>query len=434
MGVQRNSMKKILVRGPALTRSGYGEHTRFILRALRSREDLFDVYLLPVNWGKTGWIYEDNEERRWLDSIINKTSLCSQEDKLNCDISMQVTIPNEWENMAPINIGVTAGIETTRISPVWVEKGNFVDKIITISDFSKQSYEQTSYVVTDNDTGEVVNKSFRCTTPIQVVHYPVRPTEIKKFPLELTTKFNFLVNAQWSPRKNLENTIGWFIEEFVDNEEVGLVLKTNVVNNSLIDRIETEKRVKNLTNKFPDKKCKVYLLHGDLSAPEINSLYCNKNIKALISLAHGEGFGLPIFEAAYNGLPVIAPDWSGHTDYLYKLTKNKKGKIRKRPFFARVEYDLGPVQKEVVWKDVLVKDSMWCYPKKNSYKEKLREIYRDHGRFKSQASKLKTHLCENFTSEQKYKQVVDIVQSVPTQNEKETEIDSMFDSLMASNA
>ena len=145
----------------------------------------------------------------------------------------------------------------------------------------------------------------------------------------------------------------------------------------------------------------------------------------------GKDSGFQFFEAAYNGLPIVAPDWSGHTDYLYMKVKNKKGRLRNRPHFARVDYDLAPVQKEVVWKDVLVKESMWCYPKQSSYKEKLREVYKDHGRYKSQAAKLKTHLCENFTSEQKYKEVVDIVQSTYANDEKETEIDSMFDNLMA---
>ena len=39
---------KVLVRGPALTRTGYGEHCRFVLRALREIEEL-DIYLIPVN-------------------------------------------------------------------------------------------------------------------------------------------------------------------------------------------------------------------------------------------------------------------------------------------------------------------------------------------------------------------------------------------------
>jgi len=423
-------MKKILVRGPALTRSGYGEHTRFILRSLRQREDLFDIYLIPVSWGNTGWIYEDTEERRWLDKIIAKTAVY-QQSQPSYDISMQVTIPNEWEKIAPINIGVTAGVETTRVAPLWIEKGNLVDKIITISQFSKSSYKETVYTVTNNQN-QVVKENFRCTTPIEVVHYPVRKTDIKEIDINFSTDFNFLVTAQWAPRKNLENTIIWFIEEFID-QEVGLILKTNVVNNSLIDRLETEKRIKNIINNYPQKKCKIYLLHGDFTAEEMNSLYCHEKVKALISLAHGEGFGLPIFEAAYNGLPIIAPDWSGHLDYLYIPTKDKKGKIKNKSHFAKVDYDLSPVQKEVIWENVIVKDSMWCYPKQGSYKMKLREVFKDHGRFKSQAQKLKKFICTNFTPEEKYQEVVEIVKSFISESTEEQEVEAMFAELMAGN-
>ena len=82
--------KKVIVRGPALTRSGYGEHTRFLLRALRQKEDKFDIYLIPTGWGQTGWINEDDEERRWLDFVIHKTSAFQQQ-KGQFDVSLQVT-------------------------------------------------------------------------------------------------------------------------------------------------------------------------------------------------------------------------------------------------------------------------------------------------------------------------------------------------------
>ena len=39
-------MKKVLVRGPALSQSGYGEHTRFVLRALRLQEAELDIHIL----------------------------------------------------------------------------------------------------------------------------------------------------------------------------------------------------------------------------------------------------------------------------------------------------------------------------------------------------------------------------------------------------
>jgi len=38
-------MYKVLVKGPALTRSGYGEQTRFAIRSLTQKADLYDLYL-----------------------------------------------------------------------------------------------------------------------------------------------------------------------------------------------------------------------------------------------------------------------------------------------------------------------------------------------------------------------------------------------------
>ena len=71
-------MKKILLAGPILTRSGYGEQARFALRALRSRPDLFDIYIQPLTWGKTSWMFEDTDERFWIDETIEKTIGYSQ--------------------------------------------------------------------------------------------------------------------------------------------------------------------------------------------------------------------------------------------------------------------------------------------------------------------------------------------------------------------
>ena len=86
-------MKTILVRGPALSRSGYGEQTRFALRALRAYQGRFNILLQNISWGKTGWITDQGEERDWLDHLLEKT-LHHSEQKLPIDISLQVKIPN----------------------------------------------------------------------------------------------------------------------------------------------------------------------------------------------------------------------------------------------------------------------------------------------------------------------------------------------------
>ena len=400
-------MKKIIVRGPTLSRSGYGEHTRFLLRALRTREDIFDVYILNTTWGQTGWIWEDDEERRWIDEILRKTHQYTNSDG-QFDISAQVSIPNEWERMAPVNIGITAGIETTKVAPQWVDKSQMVDKIITISEHSKQVYENSSYQAQDGNTGQIID-DFRCRTPIEIVHYPVRDYEPVDLGLELDCDFNFLAVAQISTRKNMANTIKWFVGEFKE-EEVGLVLKCNIKCDSTQDRLETEKIVSEIINEQEGRKCKVYLLHGHMTNEEMSSLYKHPKIKALVSLSHGEGFGLPIFEAAYNELPVIAPDWSGHVDFLYRPVKDKKtGKEPLKAHFAKVKYTLQPIQPETVWEGVLQADSMWCYAEERSYKSRLREVYKDYNRFKNQAKKLNKWVRKNFESKKQHEKFVDSI-------------------------
>jgi len=395
--------RKILVRGPALSRSGYGEQTRFALRSLRQFEDKFDIFLINTSWGKTGWIHEDNEERDWLDKILGD-AINHQQNGGSFDVSIQVTIPNEWEKLAPINIGYTAGIETTRVAPVWLEKAALMDNIIVVSNHSKDVFENTGYRVKNEKTGQEFD--LKCNTPISVVNYPVRFFEQVDMDLQFETDFNFLVVAQMGPRKNVPNTIRWFLEEFKNDADVGLVLKIFTKNNSQIDKTQTEKVLKDFVQRYPEKKCKVYCLHGDVSDEELTTLYNHPKIKSLVSLSHGEGYGLPLFEAAYNGLPVITSGWSGQCDFLFAPV-NKKGKIRNKAHFANVDYTLGPIQQEAVWDNVLQKDSMWCYPLESSFKTKAREVYKDYGRFKSQAKKLKENLLKNFSEEKLYTQFVD---------------------------
>ncbi|MAH48867.1 hypothetical protein CMI37_23775 [Candidatus Pacearchaeota archaeon] len=396
------SKTKILIRGPVLSHSGYGEQSRFALRALRSREDLFDIYIVPVGWGHTGWLSTVNEEREWIDKTIVKTAEYSKNGGI-FDISLQITIPNEWERLAPINIGYTAGIETTKVAPVWLQKANEMDKIIVVSNHAKQIFEKSYYEGQHPETQQKV--ILKCGTSIDVVNYAVRNFEEKPIDLELEYDFNFLCMCQHGPRKNLASTIKWFVEENFD-QEVGLVIKTNLKNNSIIDREHTENAIKQILGNDKTRKCKVYLLHGDLSEEEMTSLYRHPKIKVMVSTTHGEGFGLPLFESVYNELPVIAPGWSGQCDFLYMPDPKRKNSGKMKPMFASVEYEIRPVQPEAVWPGVIEKDSMWCFPKEASFKRRLREVRTQYPRFKKNAKKLQKYIVKNFTEEAQYAKFV----------------------------
>ena len=396
--------KKILLKGPILTRSGYGEQTRYALRCLRSRPELFDIYIQPLTWGATSWIGEVNDERTWIDEKIEKTISFIQQGG-QFDMSLQVTIPNEWEQIAEVNVGYTAGMETTQIAHQWIERARLMDRIIVISNHSKNTFNDTVYSGVNEQTGQQME--LRNTTPITAVNYPAKVYDsLPDLELELDYDFNFITVAQMGPRKNIENTIKWFVEEF-ENEEVGLIVKTNMAKNCYMDREHVYNNIRNLVSRYnSDRKCKVYMLHGDMTDEEIHSLYVHPKIKAMAALTHGEGFGLPLFEAAYSGMPVICAGWSGQMDFL----TDEKGVYH----FYNVGFDLSQVPEAVVGDGVVIKESAWAYPREDSAKKQMRKCYEDltsegSEEITKQYADYAKQLHERFHKDKMYDQFVDVV-------------------------
>ena len=403
------SKKKILVKGPALSLSGYGEQARFLLRSLRDRQDKFDIYVQNIPWGRTGAIPR-SEESDWIEFLKIKNDNFVQAKGVH-DIAVQVTIPNEFEKLAPVNIGYTAGIETTKVSPQWIDRARMMDKMIVVSEHSKDVYNNTEYKLQNQQNGEIV--SFMNTTPIDVVHFPARAATPVELPIDFETDFNFLSVVQWGPRKNLEMTVVSFLKEFANDSDVGLVLKINIAKNNTADKLACEARLKNIRDNFPGSKCKIYLIHGNMTDQEVAGLYTHPKINALVSTTHGEGFGLPIFEAVCAGLPVIAPKWSGHVDFL-TMPVTDGNKTKKKNHFIPVEFDLSIVGKEAVWDTVIQADSQWCFPKEYSVMDAMRRVRKNPSESLSLAKKLKPYVLDKFSEEkQKEKMLAVFEQYAP---------------------
>lgn len=370
-------MKKVLLVAPVMSRSGYGEMGRFALRSMISNPNI-DLYVHNINWGKTGWIWKDDNERKMIDSLLQKTVMYRQNGG-QFDASVQCTIPNEWKKITLHDVGYTAGIETDKVAGEWIVKGNEMDKIITISKHSMDVYKNTSYEATDNSTGKKIS-DYRCTTEIDYVGFPVKEIEPDDLDLELRHDFNFLCVAQLGPRKNVDAVLNNFIEEF-KNEDVGLLLKLNGANDSIMDFHNTKEmfNVIQKTAKEEGWKCSINLLHGNLTDEQMAGLYRHPKVKAMVSFTHGEGFGLPLYEGSAAGLPVIATDWSGHLDFLTVKNKN---------MFAGVKYKLEQIPQQAVWNGVLHHESKWANIDNKDARKKLRDVYKNHSKWQKKAQKL----------------------------------------------
>jgi len=373
--------------GPIATRSGYGEHARDLLTSLFEMEK-FDIKVISINWGMTPMNALDKnnpEHKRILDSII--PGLQTQP-----DIWVHCTIPNEFQPVGKYNIGITAGVETDLCSGEWIEGCNRMNLVIVPSKHAKEVFLNTKYEKRDKATGNSIG-NVEVTTPIEILHEGVR-TDIYNKKNELSSQlketldnikedFSFLFVGHWlkgdfgQDRKDISGLIFTFFETFGDTENPpALLLKTSSGTFSVTDRSRTIDKI-NLIKRMSKKKNlpNIYLLHGDLTDDEMNTLYNHEKVKALISFTKGEGYGRPIAEFITTGKPVAVSGWSGHTDFVNPA------------FHVYLDGELKPIHKSAVWEGILNEGSSWFNINYQSAAETLKKMYKKYNSFLSESKK-----------------------------------------------
>ena len=369
-------MKKVVIRAPLLSKSGYGEHSRQVFQYLLSQPNL-DVKTQVVPWGITPW----NVNPESYNGLAGEAERRTSAEKDNFDVSFQVQLPNEWDpNLAKFNVGVTAGVETDKCNPMWT---------------SVHCSKMDRVIVPSNHTKDTFLASGATQTPIYVVpeaYFPELLDTPQDLKLDFTTDFNFLtvgVLTGVTPdtdRKNLFYLIKWFVEEFKNDTDVGLIIKTNRGRETAIDRMVTKKMLKQLLEEIGHRGTpKIYLLHGDMNRNEMNSLYRDDRVKALISATRGEGFGLPFLEASVAELPVLATNWSAHTEFL------NKGK------WIKIKYVLSEISPERVEGNIFVAGANWANPLEQSIKSSLRKFKNSPQLPYSWAKNLSAKLKEEYS-------------------------------------
>ena len=207
--------KQLLVfQAPVATRSGYGDHSRDILKSLFEL-DKYDVRVVPTRWGNTPQDQIDPTTefgQKILQSIV--TQLDRQP-----DIFIQVSVANEFKRVGKYNIGITAGVETTVSPQEFIQGSNNMDLIITPSEFTKNTLVKTTYTQVDKNTQQKIGE-LKVTKPVEVlfegVNIEVFNGKSSKSILDsVDTDFNFLFVGHW-----LAGDLGY------DRKDVGMMIKT----------------------------------------------------------------------------------------------------------------------------------------------------------------------------------------------------------------
>jgi hypothetical protein len=370
-------MKKVVIRAPLLSISGYGEHSRQVYKYLLSRQDLV-LSTQVVQWGNTAWMIDPEG----FDGIAKKVMDSSSAEPNGFDVSFQVQLPDEWDStLASFNIGVTAGVETDICSQTWIESINKMDLVIVPSSHVRDTFLRTGNLTTQVIViGEWYQEELDMAPLDSILN------------LKFDTNFNFLVVSQLtavddgSDRKNILNTIKWFCEVFKDDKDVGLILKTNLGRGTHIDRMNVYHIINSCINTFRTGPYpRIHVLHGNMTDHEISSLYRHPSIKCFISLTRGEGFGLPILDASIAQIPVITTNWSGHLDFM------KLGK------FIAVDYDMLKIPDAKIDKRIFVENSKWSNPKEEDFKKRLLKFRTSYTVPKQWALELSDKCKEKFS-------------------------------------
>ena len=389
-------MKKLcVVSCPIATRSGYGSRSRDLVRSLiQTKGEEWDIKILPQRWGNTPQNALTSEDTDLTSRMI--TGQMNQKP----DIWMQITIPSEFQPIGHFNIGVSAVIETTNASPDFIEGCNRMDLTLVSSEHSKVTLNSI-YDKLDEKTKQKVGE-VKLTKPVEVLFEGFDPNiydnkrEVTKSVTDTLSdvkeSFAFLFVGHWlqgnigHDRKNVSGLIHTFLNTFKNKKNApALILKTSITAPGITNVHELRKRIDMIKGMIDSTNLpNIYILDGDLSDEEMNSLYNHPKVKAHVSFTRGEGFGRPLLEACVSGKPIIVSNWSGHLDFLNK------------DFNFLVGGELQEVDQSAANKWIL-KDSKWFTINYSEGAGVMKWVYDNYKKAVEKSRKNRKYVKDNFT-------------------------------------
>ena len=376
---------------PIDTFSGYGARSRdFVKSLIESKGEEWDIKIMPQRWGECPWNFlplDDPLRQRFIGGLQTQP-----------DIWIQITVPNEFQRVGKFNIGVSAGIESTIYPAEFIEGSNRMDLNLVSSEHSKQVALNTQFDKVDKNTNQKVGIA-KIEKPIEVLFEGLDLNKYYKDPKrsnmlnDIKEDFCFLYTGHWLPgnfgedRKNTALLIRTFLETFKGpgRKKPALILKTNQVNYSLIDRTGVLKNINKIRDKFKGENLpNIYLLHGEMTDEEMNKLNNDPKVKAFISFTKGEGYGRPLAEAAITGKPVIVSNWSGHKDFIHQ------------DYNILIGGELKNVHESAA-NQFLLRESQWFNINTDIASRAMKDVFKNYKRYWEKSRKQTQYLKDNWS-------------------------------------
>ena len=381
-----------IVSCPIDTFSGYGARSRDFVKALiKVKGEEWDIKILPQRWGDTPWNFLSQN------NPLRQLFVRGEEITQKPDVWMQITIPSEFQPQGKYNVGISAGIETTVYPGEFLEGSNRMDLNLVSSKHSKDVALTTSFDKKDKQTNETVGV-LKLEKPIEILFEGLDLDVYNKNPQnsgllkDIHEDFCFLYTGHWLPgafgedRKNTGLMVKTFLETFKGSgkKKPALILKTNHINYSLLDREDILKKINFIRDNIKGDLPNIYILHGEMTDDEMNQLNNDNKVKAFVSFTKGEGYGRPLAEAAITGKPIICSNWSGHTDFLHPNYNVLIGGELKRIDDSAANQ----------W---LLKDSEWFNINTDVASRAMKDIFKSYKTYLKGSRKQTQYLKENWS-------------------------------------
>ena len=367
-------MKGVKYIGPVFDQSGYAEAARNYVLALHGSGVPVTVEALRHSQGQPAL----GEEGEVLASLVERP--------IDYDRVVVHATPDTWahrlrdEPPGVATVGCTVW-ETSRLHPVWTAACNRVDEVWVPSRWNAEVFRESGV-----------------RTAVAVVPHCIEVPDLRAIaPLEIEGvpdgAFVFYSIFHWQERKNPEGLLAAYLAAFCGVHDVALVLKAHFdrgrppeeTNDG--DPVDDAERLRGEIASFKRRLklphyARIVPLTGTLGGEEIRRLH--RRGDCFVLLQRAEGWGLPHFEAAAMGKPVVTTGFGGPTEFLGDETAYLVG------------HTLRPVW-GMEWSFFYDGTQRWAEPDLGHAIDSLRRVHAERVEATTRGARARDHIARHLT-------------------------------------